>query len=384
LKPFAHRWRRRELLKLGCGLAAGLALAPRAPADERDVAVDAAVKTGFAWLLAQQAEDGGWHSSAYGALKGGAAITSLVLYTVAQLPQALWESNADRWRRAFAFFAPGLEKRQTLAAADGSLDYPTYAVPMWLVASEQLKQPQPPALRKQLVEYLIAAQLCESRGFDSQQAVYGGWDFLGAADAQGITTGSSISVLAYAVEAIAASNHPSAAKALKRAADWLFRCQDACRDGGFAFTPEPMSLNNKAEFRDARQSRPRSYGSATVDGLRALLACGIEPSDQRVQQAVQWLAKHSGLEVVPGFDDLPLELGWQRGLRYYYLAGLSRALPTLPAAERTQRASQIAKALVGEQKSDGNWQSDAPRMREDDPLIATCFVLTALGHLLKS
>jgi hypothetical protein len=49
-----------------------------------------------------------------------------------------------------------------------------------------------------------------------------------------------------------------------------------------------------------------------------------------------------------------------------------------------QRASQIAKALVGEQKSDGNWQSDAPRMREDDPLIATCFVLTALGHLLKS
>jgi hypothetical protein len=372
------------MLKLGCGFAAGLAFAPASLADERDAAIDSAVKKGFAWLLGQQAKDGGWHSTAYGSLKGGAAMTSLVLYTVAQLPQPLWEPNADRWRRAFAFFAPGLEKRQTLAAADGSLDYPTYAVPMWLVASERLKQPQAPALRKRLVEYLIAAQLCERRGFKAQQTPFGGWDFLGAADAQGITTGSNISVLAYAVEALAGSDHPMAAKSLQRAADWLVRCQEACRDGGFAFTTEPMSLNNKAEFRDAKQTQPRAYGSATTDGLRALLACGVELSDARVQKAAQWLAKHPGVEVVPGFDDLPLELGWQRGLRYYYLAGLSRALPTLPAAERTKRASQIAKALLGEQKADGNWQSDAPRMREDDPLIATCFALTALGHLARN
>jgi hypothetical protein len=255
---------------------------------------------------------------------------------------------------------------------------------MWLVASERLKQPQPPALRKQLLEYLIEAQLCESRGFESNQAAYGGWDLMGAADAQGITTGSNISVLAHVVEAIAASDHPRAVKSLKRAADWLYRCQDACRDGGFAFTAEPMSLNNKAEFRDAKQNQPRSYGSATADGLRALLACGLDPGDDRVQQAAQWLAKRPGLEVVPGFDDLPLELGWQRGLRYYYLAALSRVLPALPAAEKAKRGSQIAKALLDEQKSNGNWQSDAPRMREDDPLIATCLALSALGHLART
>ena len=165
------------------------------------------------------------------------------------------------------------------------------------------------ATRKQLVEYLIAAQLCESRGFEPTHAAYGGWDFLGAADAQGITTGSNVSVLSYAVEALAKNDHPHAAAALTRAKGWLSRCQDSTGDGGFAFTTEPMSLNNKAEFRDAKQSRPRSYGSATADGLRALLSCGVEHTDRRVTQATEWLAKRPGTDLVPGFDDLPLELG---------------------------------------------------------------------------
>lgn len=372
---------RRDILRLACGSAGALALAPVISGEAlSDQAIDAAIAKGFAWLTAQQAGDGGWHSSAYGALKGGAAITSLVLYTVSHLPEKLTSPEMDRWRRAFAFFEPGLKKRQTLASPDGSLDYPTYAVPMWLLAAQRFKQPIPAATRKLLVEYLIAAQLCESRGFEPTHAAYGGWDFLGAADAQGITTGTNVSVLLYAVEALEKTDHPQAAAALTRAKGWLSRCQDSTGDGGFAFTTEPMSLNNKAEFQDAKQSRPRSYGSATADGLRALVHCGVQPTDRRVIESAAWLAKHPGTALVPGFDGLPLELGWQRGLRYYYLASLARAVHWLPPVEANKRRTQIVQALLVEQKPAGNWQSDAPRMREDDPLIATCFALIALRY----
>src|SRR5436190_22115582 len=34
---------------------------------------------GLAWLLAQQAADGGWHSKTYGQVKDGAAVTALAL-----------------------------------------------------------------------------------------------------------------------------------------------------------------------------------------------------------------------------------------------------------------------------------------------------------------
>jgi len=34
---------------------------------------------GLAWLFAQQAADGGWHSKTYGQLKDGAAVTALAL-----------------------------------------------------------------------------------------------------------------------------------------------------------------------------------------------------------------------------------------------------------------------------------------------------------------
>src|SRR4051812_29772271 len=116
--PTRRQWLAAAGAGLGCLTTASVFSAEKSAAE----AASEAMQKGFAWLLAQQADDGGWHSANYGALQGGAAMTAMALFTVAQLPAELTHEEGARWRRAFRFFDAGFGKRQTLAAADGSLD----------------------------------------------------------------------------------------------------------------------------------------------------------------------------------------------------------------------------------------------------------------------
>jgi hypothetical protein len=341
---------------------------------------------GFAWLVAQQAADGGWHSTTYGQLKDGAAVTSLALDALSRAPQESREKYADNIRRGYAFLEPGLAKKRTIAGPDGSLDYPTYAAAMWLDSRRRLSLPPPEKDREAILQYLMAAQVAEPRGFAAESPSFGGWDFLGPGDAQGITTGTNISIAAQVLEALAAEVKPAPGepnlagweKTRERAKAWILRAQQA--DGGFAFTPEPLSLNNKAEFRDEARLLPRSYGTATCDGIRALRALGYQPDSEPVVAAAAWLRQHPGLEIVPGFETLPLEAGWHRGLRFYYYRSLAAALHSFPQQERPARAAALVEQLVASQQADGRWQNESSRMREDDPLIATSLALVALAE----
>ena len=343
--------------------------------------IAASINRGVTWLLKQQAADGGWHSQAYGQLKGGAAVTALVLEAIGHLPAALHEKHAAAISRALLFFDKGFAKRKTIAAPDGSLDFPTYGCALWLTAIQRLT-PMGNAIVTQArlaLDYLLGAQLLEARGFAADHPSYGGWDFLGAGDAQGITTGTNVSVVAHVLEALARQDSAAADKARAAAKGWLQRCQTA--DGGFAFTPEPMSLNNKAEFTDEARIKPRAYGSATCDGIRALLALGHTAEDEPVKRALVWLSKRPALEVVPGFEDLPAETDWRRGLRFYYYAGLASILKHLPAADQPPRKQGIEGILLKDQFADGRWQNESDRMRENDPLIATAFAIRTLRQL---
>lgn len=342
---------------------------------------ESALERGVAWLLKQQAADGGWHSQAYGQLKGGAAVTTLVIDSLSQLPAEKIKQHQVPLERGFFFLQAGLTKRKTIAAPDGTLDFPTYGCALLLTAVARL-QNKIDFAAKQLApfrDYLLGAQVLEARGFEPDHPSYGGWDFLGAGDAMGITTGTNVSVVVHVLEALAPDKSPAADKARTAALGWLTRCQQA--DGGFAFTPEPMSLNNKAEFNDDARNKPRSYATATADGARAWLAMGKKASDDGVQKALDWLVKRPALEVVPGFEDLPAETDWRRGLRYYYYQSLARILPHMPAAERQSRERDLLRILLKDQLADGRWQNESDRMRENDPLIATCFAISALCSL---
>jgi len=349
---------------------------------------------GVQWLLAQQGEDGGWHSTTYGQLKDGAGVTALVLYALCHSAADPTAIATEAMRRGFEFLSKGLAKRGTIASPNGTLDFPTYAAALWLEAARSKglawnSQAHP----YRLLDYLLSAQVNEERGFDAKSPSFGGWDFLGRDDARGVKTGTNISVTRFVLEALIGeverqrSGHGGYLSALRRVDTaltsgkaYLLRCQQA--DGGFAFTCEPTSLNNKALYADEKLTRPRSYGTATCDGIRALVACGEKPTDVPIAKALAWLEKRPALEVVPGFEGLPPEAGWQRGLRYYYYASLARVLPLFPAPAYVSRRDALIKHLLDLQKADGSWVNESDRMRENDPLIATSLAVDCLGRLI--
>ncbi|MEX2175851.1 MAG: prenyltransferase/squalene oxidase repeat-containing protein [Pirellulaceae bacterium] len=345
--------------------------------------------SGINWLVAQQARDGGWHSATYGQLKEGAAVTTLVLAALGNAPRATQQKHTGAIKRAYAFLDRGLAKKQTIAAPDGTLDFPTYAAALWLTSRRKLRLSIPAPQGKQVLDYLVGAQVTETRGFAADSPSFGGWDFLGPDDAQGITTGTNISVTRYVLEALACEESDQQAsggreppvtirQALDRGREYVLRCQQP--DGGFAFTCEPASLSNKAAYHDERLTAPRSYGTATCDGVRALLAGGGQAADEPLAKAIDWLAERSGLELVPGFEHLPPEAGWQRGLRYYYYTGLAAVLRHFPAGELERRREALVEHLTGLQTGGGWWVNESDRMRENDPLIATSLAVTALGE----
>ncbi len=358
-----------------------------------------ALSRGTDWLIAQQATDGGWHSRTYGQLKDGAAVTALILDAIGHCEPIVQQKYLAATKKAFAFLDRGLAKTGTIASPDGSLDFPTYSTALYLTAKRRLRLSIEGDNRQKLLAYLLGAQLAIARGFKPQSPSYGGWDFLGRDDAQAITTGTNISVTRYVLEALAQATVPREGEApaepesggrqppeairtaMDRARAYVLRCQRP--DGGFVFTCEPMSLNNKAAFTDRELTDPRPYGTASCDGILALLACGAKPGDEPIQKAVKWLVARTSLELVPGFEGLPPEAGWQRGLRYYYFASLSRVLPLFPRSEILPRREALAKQLLTLQAKDGSWVNESDRMRENDPLVATALAVTALASCLN-
>lgn len=347
----------------------------------------AALEKGLGYLARAQGKDGGWHSQTYGQLKGGAALTTFVLDALSHGPAAWRKKQAEAIARGYQFLQAGFARRGTIACPDGSLDHPTYGAALWLRSRRRLELPGEERVRAGLISYLLGAQCAEERGFDKESPSYGGWDFLGQGDAHGVTTGTNVSVTCLVLEALAEELRldPKGKQAremeasVSRAATWTGRCQQ--KDGGFCFTPEPMSLNNKAEFKDDARREPRSYGTATCDGLRALLACGIKADDKRITKAAAWLAERTSLELVPGFEGLPPELGWQRGLRFYYYASLAKVLPQLPVSDIPSRRQALLEMLLKLQREGGSFLNESDRMRENDPLIATGLGVVALGSL---
>lgn len=306
-------------------------------------------------------------------------MTALAAYALAHRGKKLSSAQREKAELAVAYLRRATSLKGCVANLDGSLDYPEYATAMALEAAPRLGMPRAPE-DDSWRRFLLGAQLQPSNGFASTSYHCGGWDLLGASRDRGLTTGGNISITAFALEGLASATDDRAREARERALLWLGRCQNSSGDGGFFFTPDRSSEANKAQWLDREQRNPRSYGSATCDGLRALLAGGVKSTDARVKGAVAWLAKNATVEKTPGFEEAPRELGWAEGLSYYYLASLSKCLFLLPKEEALALREKLAAWLTAQQREEGNWKNASPRMREDDPLIATCFGVVALAE----
>lgn len=319
-------------------------------------------------------------------------MTGLTLYALSVVPADWRDALREAARDAGRFLIKGIDRRGAVACPDGSFDYPVYATAQVLIAAKPLPVDLGDARLAKLREYLLAAQLLAPQGFRPDDKHYGGWDLVGAAPGTRSSTGSNISYVRFAVEGLAAagvfegvkesSDSPTPPERARRAAlAWLDRCQRPTGDGGFVFSPDPGSLDNKALWRDETRQQPRSYGSPSCDGLRALVACGVAGDSASRRSAAKWLDEHWSPVDIPGLptdDDGRL---WNAGMRFYHAEALSGALPHFSTPQLLlERQTALARALVGDQRGDGSWRSASSRMREDDPLIATALAVAALGR----
>ena len=338
---------------------------------------------GCQFLLEKQNEDGSWKSEYYGNLKQGAATTSLVLFALSNARDPRIKTQKKVVEKAFGFLRQGIQKHGYVCNVTGP-DYANYATALTLLAARNFEsrfhwQMLSDEERKKLVAFLVNSQLDETHGLDSKADDYGGWDLSGWMQSPRFSPGSNISVTSFVLSALAPEKGKSVAACRDKARLWIKRIRNT--DGGFHFHPKKDHAGNKAEWVDDKSLMPQSYGTPTVDGMRALRS--LELPETEVQKCVGWLEKN-GLahnNFVPGFSDQQNgDASWGQGLLYYYFMSLSLERQYLSAKLAKHYKKSTIDLLVTRQKKDGRWENSSARMREDDPLIATSFAVIALSQ----
>jgi len=358
--------RRREFLSLplalgasGCSLSRGSGpLGPERAAQ--------ALRRGAEFLWKQQSADGAWRSRTYGLLRGGESLTPFVLSAPIDTPDER-RGKASEWLRS------RINQAGAVGMSDPALpDYPNYSTAFTLRAFVRLK---PDGWREdaaRMLRFLRGQQFNEANGWKPEDLVYGAWGMGGEAHRPPQTGHVDLSMTRHVVEALVAAGVDRADPALRKAAAFVRRCHNfnpaetTRLDGGFFFS----TVVEEANKAGARDGGYLSYGTATADGLRALLALGPRENAARIAAARLWLARNFEPDHVPGFDHHP-DLRWRQGIFFYY-AGAAAGVLSRPQLE------QLVAELLQRQRPDGGWANDENLVKEDDPLIATSLALRAL------
>jgi hypothetical protein len=321
------------------------------------------------YLWSQQSDDGGWHSRTYGLLRSGQSLTPFVLDALLQVPEDVYRPSRGKIDRALVFIERHLQSDGSLGMADpGVPDYPNYATALAVSAFCRAKHLGWQTQVQRMTEYLRRQQFTEQNGWRREDPAYGAWGMGGERRTPPHTGHVDLSMTRHVIEALRDAGVPASDAVFERAAVFVERCQNV--DGGFFFaTTEPDT--NKAGH-DGK--RFRSYGTATADGILALVAIGRAPSDERVLAARAWLISNHRSMAAPGFSGDAYQR-WPRGLAFYYAAASSQAFRALHISSAT-----VTEALERTQRADGSWVNQENLVKEDDPLIATAFSLRALNR----
>jgi hypothetical protein len=314
-----------------------------------------AMRRGTGYLWKRQRPSGGWHSETYGLLRSGQSLTALIL-------NALLDAGAapgdPRIRKAVAFLARNV-------SADGGVgltgdDYPCYATALALRAFVRTKSP----LTSRLVQWLRTQQMSPENGWRPEQEAFGAWGIGGVPRTAPDSGHIDLSMTRHVLEALAEARVPATDPAMTNAMVFVRRCQNA--DGGYFFSTVETGANKAGET-----SRGfASYGTTTADGLLSQIAAG----DRDIKPAIQWLRANDHPELPAGFNSAARER-YAEGLRYYYADAATRAFRDAGL----KREVAFVDALLRAQRSDGSWRNAEPLVKEDDPLIATAFAVSALA-----
>lgn len=335
------------------------------------------------WLAEQQDERGMFACSTYGVLARGESTTAAVALAIARLPDATRATCALTLQRAIAALLA--DNAPTPPLPPQPVDYPCYTAAHLLHTLALTGRQKYAAHCERLIAWLRTRQFSANTACPHSAPEFGGFGlgdvprtFPDGTDLVGLSVTTAV------LEALQAAGVPHDDAMVQDARTFVERCQwfddEAAptkkADGGFCFLPTADWRAGKAGLRDVvgERRRARSYGTATADGVRALLACGLPADAPRVQAGLRWLAER-GRDEVPGvveYGDAQLE----RSLRLYWLQSLAALADRLPDHASAARWRAGARAQVTAlQRPDGSFVGLGNAMKEDDPLVATALAL---------
>jgi squalene-hopene/tetraprenyl-beta-curcumene cyclase len=361
--------------------------------------IDRARTRAARYLLARQdVRDGAWRSDNYAALKDGPSLTPLAFHALLCVPA--FQDLESPCRKAADYLASIVRSNGTIAEGEHGLSYPVYTAACAVQALSEPRSSRHINARDAWLTFLRKRQLTEDLGWKPADKEYGGWGYsIGVptrANREALTE-SNISATVFALEALRAAGCSRSDPAFSKALIFVKRCQnfsdDVAKrnptfdDGGFFFIYGDANRNKAglAGKEDSNRERFRSYGSATADGLRCLIACGLPGDHPRVTAARRWLEGRFRADANPG--DFPEERESRRvGVYFYYAWSASQALRVAAAKEiqslsgKVNWAEVLADTLMSRQETDGSWRNPVSFYQEDDPVLATSLAARALAN----
>lgn len=356
----------------GIGLAAVMHPASSAPAAKNTsasarAAMQISVQKGIAFLRGTQKPDGSWQSyPGYTAI----AVTALLRNGITDKDPAV--AKACDYLAALAkpngaIYTDALGPAQAL---------PNYNTALSLLALDLTRNPKYQPVIKKAQAFLATSQFDEGEGFRPADRQYGGIGYGSKVD------NPDLSNLQNALEALRESGYPKNAEVFKKAVTFIQRCQNrsesndqgwAGTDGGFLY-----AANGESKADELTKQPHSSYGSMTYAGLKSYLYCNVTRKDPRVQAAWNWLRANYDVNQNARIGDDGL---------YYYYHTMSKTLALWGEKSFVDTngakhvwAPDLSAAIVGQQKPDGSWINKNPRWRENNPDLATGYVLISLAN----
>jgi squalene-hopene/tetraprenyl-beta-curcumene cyclase len=352
-------------------------------------------------LVGAQSADGAWRSPTYGVFRDGLSLSPIVLKALTFGPNVAGSAAARR--RGADYLIARVRPDGSIDGGPFGMTYPVYTASAAVIALTKLNSPDSRGARDAWLRELRRRQLTEDLGWEPGDPAYGGWGYSIEPPSKSSSIlalehpiDADLSSTVFAIGALQIAGVEATDPTIRRALVFLERCQNVGAsdpdgnpqydDGGFFFsTTDPVRNKAGAAGRDRHgRLRYHSYGSATADGLRALLRCGLPRDHRRVAAARAWLERHFSAETHPGTFE-PARAVDRDATYYYYAWAVAHAFRALGITEihrdgRTVAwAEELARELIRRQRADGTWANRFTTSKEDDPLVATSFAAGALG-----
>ena len=383
---------------VGCGARTTVIIPPAPTPAPKGLA------GGVKYLVAQQSEDGAWRSDVYATFKDGTALTPLVLCS---LLDAGGDESAAVRKKAAAWLAAKAKPDGTIDEGPDGLPYPVYTAACSVIGLSHDENKEHTKARDAWLKYLLDRQLTEQNGWKSEDKQYGGWGYYpgipkkpteGESVPSQHLLESNLSATTFAIEALdavspllsfvppsplpAGWDGPRFWKERSAAVQFVLSC--ANEDGGFHFIYDDP-VRNKAGAVEPQPASLRfhSYGSATADGVRALQSIegpGIRWG-REITLARNWLVVHFAPDLHPG-EYIPTHERNRNAVYFYYARSVAKAFRSYGATEIKGRhwADSLSEALLARQKPDGSWENQLDQQRENDPVLATAYAVSALAE----